>query len=141
MRVTIFGVERVLRFMPRAGLTGVLLVLISCSRGPSAEKGESLYKANGCATCHGATGRGDGFLAPKLPVKPANLRDPSQFKRGTSEAEIAETLAEGIVNVDASTPQLHHDHHDLAMPRFDHLTEMERRSIALYVISMQKSSN
>ena len=40
-----------------------------------------------------------------------------------------------------SSPQLHENHHDLAMPKFDHLSEVERRSIALYVISMQKNDN
>jgi hypothetical protein len=32
---------------------------------------------------------------------------------------------------------LHHTHHELSMPSFAHLTELERRSIALYVISLR----
>ena len=60
---------------------------------------------------------------------------------GASEVEIARTLAEGVHDMQGSTPQLHENHHDLAMPKFDHLSEVERRSIALYVISMQKNDN
>ena len=57
------------------------------------------------------------------------------FKRGTRVDEIAKTLAEGIA-IDHSNPELHQTHHELLMPKFDHLTETERRSIALYVISL-----
>jgi hypothetical protein len=34
---------------------------------------------------------------------------------------------------------LHQTHHELLMPKFDHLTEIQRRSIALYVISLRTS--
>ncbi len=77
----------------------------------------------------------------RLGSKPADLRDPALFIRGTGEMEIARTLAEGIHSAEASTPQLHLTHHELAMPKFDHLTEFERRSIALYVISLHDERN
>jgi high-affinity iron transporter len=121
---------------------GILFLAASCSGpAPSIEQGKSLYRENGCGSCHGASGRGDGPLAANLNIPPANLRDPAHFKRGASESEIARTLAEGIHDMQGSTPQLHENHHDLAMPKFDHLSEVERRSIALYVISMQKNDN
>jgi high-affinity iron transporter len=114
----------------------------SCSGpAPSVDQGKLLYQENGCATCHGASGRGDGPLAGNLIAAPANLRDPAHFKNGASEMEIAKTLAEGMVDAQVSTPELHHNHHDLAMPKFDHLSELERRSIALYVITMQENKN
>jgi mono/diheme cytochrome c family protein len=126
----------------RAGVAGSLLLAASCSGlFPSVEQGKSLYRENGCGSCHGASGRGDGPMAANLNIRPANLRDPAHFKRGVSEVEIAKTLAEGIHDMQGSTPQLHQNHHDLAMPKFDHLNEVERRSIALYVISMQKNEN
>jgi len=50
---------------------------------------------------------------------------------------IAQTLADGITGAESSIPALHHSHHEFVMPKFDHLTEMERRSIALYVISLR----
>jgi len=76
-----------------------------------------------------------------LGSRPANLRDPTRFKRGASEVDIARTLAEGIIDAQVSTPQRHHSHHDLSMPKFDHLSEVERRSIALYIISLQENRN
>jgi hypothetical protein len=51
---------------------------------------------------------------------------------------IATTLSEGVLGRDASVPQLNASHHQFIMPKFDHLTERERRSIALYVISLSK---
>jgi mono/diheme cytochrome c family protein len=126
----------------RAGIACSIALIVSCSGpAPSVDQGKLLYQANGCASCHGASGRGDGSLATMLGSRPANLRDPTRFKRGTSEVDIARTLAEGIIDAQVSTPQLHHNHHDLAMPKFDHLSEVERRSIALYIISMQENRN
>jgi hypothetical protein len=73
-------------------------------------------------------------MAANLPVRPIDLHDISLFKRGASEDAIAQTLAEGI-SMEHSIPALQETHHMLVMPKFDHLTETERRSIALYLIS------
>ena len=45
---------------------------------PSVARGEPLYTEN-CTACHGAGGRGDGPLAAKLPVRPADLTEPHLF--------------------------------------------------------------
>lgn len=118
----------------------VALSLVACARPvPSVAEGESLYRANGCAGCHGPSGRGDGPIAAKLSDPPTDLQNAGLFQRGYGESEIAKTLAEGVYGAAAlADPHLHHTHHDLAMPKFDHLTDMERRSIALYVISLRK---
>ena len=79
-------------------------------------------------------------MARTLTLPPTNLQNPALFQRGSGEAAIAQTLAQGILNVPPSDPQLHHTHHELAMPKFDHLTDLERRSLALYVISLQTGS-
>ena len=79
-------------------------------------------------------------MAPRLPASPIDFRNVSLFKRGTTEDAIAKTLAEGI-SIEHSTPVLHQTHHELLMPKFDHLTETERRSIALYVISLRADDN
>ena len=126
----------------RAGVAGGLVLFAACSRPtPSVSEGRLLYQANGCASCHGASGRGDGPIAVRLGSKPADLHDPGLFTRGAGEIEIAKTLAVGIHSAEASSPQLHRTHHELAMPKFDHLTEIERRSIALYVISLHVERN
>ena len=128
--------------MLRLILTGMsALLLTSCtSPKPSAAAGHDLYDANGCASCHGREGHGDGPAAATLPSKPADLRNPLQFKRGANEAAIAKTLEEGI-SIVHFMPQLKTTHHMMAMPKFDHLTETERRSIALYIISLSKENN
>lgn len=122
-----------------SGLGVMALLLASCAR-PSVSQGRTLYEENGCSSCHGPDGHGDGPLASKLPAKPIDFRDVSQFKRGTSEDAIAQTLADGI-SVVHSIPALHHTHHELLMPSFGHLTKTERHSIALYVISLRSQDN
>jgi mono/diheme cytochrome c family protein len=111
------------------------LLAVGCAR-PSVSQGRALYKANGCASCHGPEGHGDGPMAPHLPASPIDFRDVSLFKRGTTEDAIAKTLAEGI-SITHALPVLHQTHHELLMPKFDHLPKTERRSIALYVISLR----
>ena len=41
--------------------------------------------------------------------------------------------------MDHTIPALQQTHHELLMPKFDHLTDTERQSIALYVISLRES--
>jgi high-affinity iron transporter len=115
------------------------LFAVNCAR-PSLNQGRSLYQTNGCASCHGPQGHGDGPLAPRLPAAPIDFRDVSLFKRGATEDAIAKTLAEGI-SMEHTTPALHQTHHELLMPKFDHLSENERRSIALYVISLRANND
>ena len=74
--------------------------------------------------------------APNLPASPIDFSDVSLFKRGTTEDAIADTLAKGV-SVDHPVPALHYTHHELLMPSFEHLTLTDRRSIALYVISLR----
>ena len=74
-----------------------------------------------------------------LPSKPTDFRDASLFNRGADESAIAKTLAEGISGTVPAALHLHNTHHVLVMPSFDHLTELERRSIALYVISLRQN--
>jgi high-affinity iron transporter len=126
-----------------AGGVGCLAVLLAaCSHPmPTAAEGRSLYRENGCASCHGPSGHGDGPLAATLPSKPIDFRDASLFNRGADETAIAKTLAEGVAGVVPAELHLHNTHHVLVMPKFDHLTELERRSIALYVISLREDSS
>lgn len=122
------------------GVLGLLALIAAGCAQPSISQGHALYDANGCASCHGPNGHGDGPMAPRLPASPIDFRDVSLFKRGTTEGAIAKTLGEGI-SIDHPIPVLHQTHHELLMPKFNHLTEAERRSIALYVISMRADGN
>jgi mono/diheme cytochrome c family protein len=121
------------------GALGLMVVFLSSCARPSVAEGRSLYNANGCSGCHGRDGHGDGPLAKNLPSDPIDLSDVTLFKRGTSEDAIAETLKVGISRTH-SVPALKLTHHELLMPGFDHLTKTERRSIALYVISLRTAS-
>jgi len=122
------------------GLCLLATFFAGCSRAPSVAKGRVLYEENGCASCHGLAGDGNGPAAKSLPTKPTDLRDLAVFRRGPGETAIAATLAEGVLGAGGSNPALHASHHEYLMPKFDHLTEYERRSIALYVISFAKGS-
>ncbi len=91
---------------------------------PSVAEGRSLYRANGCASCHGANGRGDGPVGLTLTPRPRDLRDTLAFTNGTSIPAIAQTIATGIPAGGA-------------MPMFAHLTNAERESLALYILSLR----
>jgi putative copper resistance protein D len=51
---------------------------------PSVARGAPLYAQN-CTVCHGVEGRGDGPLAAKLPVRPADLTEPHLFAHKVGE--------------------------------------------------------
>ena len=112
---------------PAIGI-GIAIAAMGCgSPAPTAAVGRELYASNGCATCHGANGHGDGPVAKTLVPAPRDFRDASAFKNGTDVAAIATTLASGISSSGSS------------MPQFRHLTRDERASLALYVISLRTS--
>ncbi|HUK34165.1 MAG TPA: cytochrome c [Vicinamibacterales bacterium] len=112
-------------------LAGALCLAMSaggCAGAPSAAEGQQLYRGNGCATCHGPLGRGDGPVGRTLTPPPRDFRDAHAFKNGTSVEAIAQTLEDGLTR-DGSQ-----------MPRFDHLSARERQSLALFVISIRNQS-
>lgn len=111
------------------GLACWLLALGACREArPTVDEGRVSYHANGCANCHGPTGQGDGPVGKTLATHPRDFRDPSGFKNGIDVSAIAATLAAGLTRNGAQ------------MPKFDHLTEHERESIALFVISLRDGS-
>lgn len=88
-------------------------------------EGKALYRESGCGSCHGASGHGDGPVAKTLDPRPRDFRDQAAFKNGTDVGAIARTVETGV-------PQ------GGRMPQFSHLTERERRSLALYVITLRE---
>jgi mono/diheme cytochrome c family protein len=92
----------------------------------SIDEGRTLYEANGCVSCHGPLGHGDGTVGKTLTPAPRDFRDAGSFRNGTDVGAIARTLAVGL-SVNGGR-----------MPQFGHLTEAERRSIALFVISLRQ---
>jgi copper(I)-binding protein len=95
---------------------------------PSIAEGRALYASDGCAACHGVLGIGDGPIARTLNPPPRDFRNAAAFRNGSHETAIAQTLATGIPGGGA-------------MPLYAHLTNRERRSLALYLISLRSSTN
>lgn len=86
-------------------------------------EGQRLYRANGCAQCHGADGNGDGTLAATLQPPPRNFRRPARYANGGTPDAIARTLSTGLPAGGA-------------MPLYAHLRRSERLAIASYVLSL-----
>lgn len=105
----------------------VPLLAVACASGGSAGRGRELYAENGCASCHGPAGRGDGPVGKTLTPPPRDFKNDASYRRGTDEGSIAATLEVGIAENGAK------------MPAFAHLTEHERRSLAAYVISLRNT--
>lgn len=107
------------------------LAVAACgpAKAPEPERltGRQLYERHGCALCHGPQGRGDGPVAPTLDPPPRDLSDPSSYRIGAGEAEIASTLEEGILVFRGS-----------GMPSYAHIPAEDRLELARYVVSLQK---
>ena len=93
---------------------------------PTATEGSRLYRANGCASCHGTEGHGDGPVGRDLVPPPRDFRVAAAFKAGADPHQIARTLALGVPGGGS-------------MPRFAHLRNHERQALALYLVSLRTS--
>jgi mono/diheme cytochrome c family protein len=62
---------------------------------PDAEAGLPIH-ADRCATCHGATGQGDGELAPNLP-NPPTAHGSTEFLRTAIPSEMFDTITNGRI--------------------------------------------
>lgn len=115
----------------------------ACATRPaaSADAGRELYGEHGCASCHGREGQGDGPVGKTIDPPPRDFRDAGAFRQGTDVAAIAQTIAAGVAGRAPGTGTADRTHdHRRTMPRFDHLSESERRSLALYVISLRSQT-
>jgi mono/diheme cytochrome c family protein len=90
--------------------------------------GRALYEANGCGTCHGPEGRGDGPVTKTLHNAPRDLRDGAHFVNGYTVDRIQRTLLTGLVD-GIST-----------MPSYAHLSASDRRLLAVFVMSLNTDS-
>ena len=65
------------------------------------ESGKKTYETGGCASCHGATGRGDGVAAPMLKYKNGAAAKPrdftiGRFHRSARLSDVVMTLVTGL---------------------------------------------
>ena len=122
-----------MRLRARAVLLAALFAT-ACGRDQTAvraaeiEQGKGLYAANGCGTCHGATGRGDGPVARTLSPPPRDFRDASAFKNGADPTSVANTIATGLTRDGGQ------------MQSYFHLSDRERFLLARFVISLRESA-
>ncbi len=77
--------------------TGVLLISL-VAFGVHGQEAKQLYEQT-CATCHGASGRGDGLTGQALQPKPADLATALQ---GKDEAYLTKVITEGGASVGKS---------------------------------------
>ena len=65
-------------------VAGVLAVACQDNRAPQLgeeiERGKQLYAANGCGTCHGMQGKGDGPVAVTLKPPPSPIASTTPSK-------------------------------------------------------------
>ena len=117
-------------------LVYLLLLVTSCDAGKeqkammtaqSLEHGQRLYLGNGCAVCHGKSGKGDGPSSRNSVPSPTNFHDPQDFRIETPVNDIELTIREGTLRQGG------------AMPAFDHLTEQELHDIAVFLKSLQST--
>lgn len=94
---------------------------------PTVAEGLKLYRSNGCMSCHGPDGHGDGPVARDLIPPPRDFRVAAAFTGGTDVESIALTLAVGVPSGGS-------------MPYYAHLSNHERRAIARYVISLRTTT-
>lgn len=94
---------------------------------PELLAGRSLFRANGCETCHGVQGRGDGPAGAGLNPPPRNLQDTGAYKQGASEDAIVQTLFTGVPGT--------------LMQPYPHVKEQDRRLIAQYVIYLRSQTD
>ncbi|MFC3458403.1 MULTISPECIES: cytochrome c/FTR1 family iron permease [Massilia] len=84
---------------------------------PDLARGAALYQAQ-CASCHGATGAGDGALAAKLEPKPIAFTD-EERARSRSLMALYQVISQGVEGT--------------SMPAFASLSEHDRWSLAFHV--------
>ncbi|TGL60646.1 c-type cytochrome [Leptospira sarikeiensis] len=94
---------------------------------PEIEEGKKLFLENGCNTCHGETGAGDGPAAASLNPKPRNYKAPAnQWKNGPTEAGVLKTLNNGI----PSNP---------VMASYKFLGDEKLKKVAKYVVYLNQN--
>ncbi len=91
-------------------------------------EGKALYLRYGCTVCHGMEGHGDGPVAYTLKPPPRDFRDPGAYRIGHDVVTIAGMLQEGIPGSPSMVP-------------FPHIKDRERFKIAMYIASLQPSSD
>ena len=92
------------RLLPALLLLASLAPACVGERQASAIQGRTLYAENGCVSCHGPSGRGDGPVGKTLSPPPRDFKNEASYTNGRDETSIAATLARGIDRNGAKMP-------------------------------------
>lgn len=121
----------------RAGVAACfsMLALTSVAVADELEQGKTVFNGIGaCASCHGATGAGDGAAAAALNPKPRSFVE-GVFKFDTdgdgktgTEADLFNVVTNGAQKYGGSI---------MMVPRAD-IPEADRKAVAKYVLSLKK---
>jgi high-affinity iron transporter len=90
----------------------------------SLAEGAALYKTN-CASCHGATGLGDGEAGAKLNPRPAAIGD-RELMRDVTPAMMYRKISVGVTGT--------------SMPAFSSLSADQRWSVVMYLTSLHHNA-
>ncbi len=114
--------ETIVRYLSRSAPAGAAPVAPAVAQPARASSAADLY-GRWCASCHGASGRGDGPNARYLPVKPAVHTDPVSMGRLSDDAMFDAIAGGGLVM--GKSPR---------MPAFGaSLTHREIRALVAYI--------
>lgn len=137
MNISGFDVTLPVRTAIRAAVLGALCTLVwsAPARADELEQGKTVFNGVGaCASCHGATGAGDGAAAAALNPKPRSFVE-GTFKFDTdgdgkpgTETDLFNVITNGAQKYGGSI---------MMVPRAD-LPEADRKALAKYVLSLKK---
>jgi high-affinity iron transporter len=108
----------------RAAIIAAFKLAEAPTSPPSASRGKELF-AEHCATCHGATGRGDTQRAASLTPRPPDFHDPAIGEELTP-FRVASTVRFGVTGT--------------AMIPFTFLTEADQWDLAFYVTGLRHAA-
>jgi len=123
------GVEEAARDLDEQGAPAGSVALLGSppELGYNARQGQALFEYY-CATCHGTSGRGDGFNSFNLDPKPRDLTD-SEVQTQRSDDDLAAVIRSGGGAAGLST----------AMPPWGRtLTELQIRNLVVFVRLLPK---
>ena len=134
--IRIIRIGRILRMTPRAGLAGVLVLLVASSAGTAAaqgpdlgsdaqrESGKQLYSKY-CSQCHGDKGDGEGYATSHLLPKPRNFTS-GKFKVRSTATGALPTHQDLVSIIKRGMPYT-------SMPAWPNLTDQQLSNLAYYI--------
>ncbi|WP_020167555.1 MULTISPECIES: cytochrome c/FTR1 family iron permease [Methylotenera] len=109
-----------LAYLANTKLIAAYPITVAPNQAPSLARGNILYKAQ-CATCHGATGDGNGPLAANLEPKPIAFTD-AERAHSRSLMALFQVVSQGVEGT--------------SMPSFATLTDDDRWALAFFIGNM-----